>query len=72
MDDRNKDAVNGSRHARADAVTRGHGAILRPLKALRTWHRRARARRFLSRLDDHMLADIGLNRTDVNKRFWQA
>lgn len=72
MDHRNAHAVEGSTLARADAVARRHGAIRRPLKALRTWRRRARVRRYLSTLDDHMLADIGLNRADVNKRFWQA
>ena len=71
MDNHNAHAVDGSPLAHANAVTRRHGAIRRPLKVLRTWHRRARARRFLSTLDDRTLVDIGLNRADVNKRFWQ-
>ena len=59
-------------NAHADAATTLHGAIRRPLKTLRTWHRRARVRRQLSILDDRILADIGLSRIDVTKRFWQA
>ena len=59
-------------NAHADAATTLHGAIRRPLKTLRTWHSRARVRRQLSTLDDRILADIGLSRIDVTKRFWQA
>ena len=40
-----------------------------------TWHERARQRRQLECLSDHMLRDIGLTRADVlaeaTKRFWQ-
>ena len=32
---------------------------------LLTWHERARQRRALSQLSDHMLADLGLSRADV-------
>ena len=39
------------------------------------WHRRARERRALESLSDHMLRDIGLTRADVlaeaTKRFWE-
>jgi uncharacterized protein YjiS (DUF1127 family) len=39
------------------------------------WHQRARERRHLETLSDHMLRDIGLTRADVlaeaTKRFWQ-
>ena len=72
MENLNAHAVAGSNLAHADAVTTLHGAIRRPLKILRAWHRRARARRYLSTLDDHILADIGVSRADVNKRFWQV
>lgn len=41
---------------------------------LSTWLRRARERRDLSTLDDHMLKDIGVTRADVEfeaqKHFW--
>ena len=59
-------------NSHADAATTLHGAIRRPLKTLRAWHRWARARRQLSTLDDRTLADIGVSRIDVTKRFWQA
>ncbi len=41
---------------------------------LLTWQERARQRRQLQTLNDHMLRDIGLGRADVeaeaSKRFW--
>jgi uncharacterized protein YjiS (DUF1127 family) len=40
-----------------------------------TWHERARQRRHLRSLDNHMLRDIGLSRADVegeaDKPFWR-
>jgi uncharacterized protein YjiS (DUF1127 family) len=40
-----------------------------------TWHERARQRRQLRTLNDHMLRDIGLTRADVlaesSKPFWR-
>jgi uncharacterized protein YjiS (DUF1127 family) len=45
------------------------------LQTLLQWATRQRNRRSLSRLDDHMLRDIGLDRTTVAqecaKPFWQ-
>jgi uncharacterized protein YjiS (DUF1127 family) len=39
------------------------------------WRDRARSRHLLLQLDDHMLRDVGLNRSDVDrecaKHFWQ-
>ena len=61
-----------SLNAHADAATTLRGAVRRPLKTLRTWPGRARARRQLSTLNDRMLADIGLSRVEATKRFWQA
>ena len=40
------------------------------------WHERARQRRVLLTLDDYMLKDIGISRTDAeleaNKPFWRC
>jgi len=45
-------------------------------ETLHTWHERILARRELAELDDYMLRDIGLTRTDVareaDKPFWRA
>jgi len=42
---------------------------------LSTWYRRARERRHLGTLDEHMLKDIGVTRADVEfevqKHFWR-
>jgi uncharacterized protein YjiS (DUF1127 family) len=47
----------------------------RAARRILTWHERARQRRALECLSDHMLRDIGLTRADVlaeaTKRFWQ-
>jgi uncharacterized protein YjiS (DUF1127 family) len=43
-------------------------------RTLLLWHERARERRHLQSLSDHMLRDMGLTRADVlaeaNKPFW--
>jgi uncharacterized protein YjiS (DUF1127 family) len=48
----------------------------RVTNAFRLWHQRLASRRELMRLDDHLLADIGLTRADAwreaNKPFWDA
>lgn len=50
--------------------------LSRSFNCLHTWSERARSRRELARLDDHMLGDIGLNRAMVErefrKPFWRA
>jgi uncharacterized protein YjiS (DUF1127 family) len=47
----------------------------RAAQRILTWHERARQRRQLECLSDHMLRDIGLTRADVlaeaTKQFWQ-
>jgi uncharacterized protein YjiS (DUF1127 family) len=52
--------------------TTGLQAVLRAVQA---WATRHRSRQSLARLDDHMLRDIGLDRTDARqecaKAFWQ-
>lgn len=54
----------------------GIGAGIRIAEVALTWIERARQRRQLGRLSDHMLKDIGLNRGDVEaeaaKPFWRA
>ena len=68
------------RHSHA-SVERGAEAhrprtIRGALTALRTWHRRARTRRHLRALDDQLLDDVGVSRTDAtreaDKPFWAA
>jgi uncharacterized protein YjiS (DUF1127 family) len=50
-------------------------ALWRFTAVIREWHRRARSRRELLALDDHMLKDIGITRVDalyeVAKPFWR-
>lgn len=54
----------------------GDAAGARIAEVLLTWVERARQRRQLGRLSDHMLKDIGLNRGDVEaevaKPFWRG
>jgi uncharacterized protein YjiS (DUF1127 family) len=49
--------------------------LWRAADLLLTWHERARQRRQLLTLNDHMLRDIGLTRADVlaesSKPFWR-
>jgi uncharacterized protein YjiS (DUF1127 family) len=49
--------------------------VLRAVQLLQTWRDRARERRQLQCLNDHMLRDIGLTRADVfaeaSKPFWR-
>ncbi len=51
-------------------------SVARAVDLLIVWHERARQRRQLRSLSDHMLHDIGLGRGDVeaevNKPFWHA
>ncbi len=51
-------------------------ALFETLPIIRVWHERARQRRALGRLDDHLLRDIGLNRAEAilesRKPFWRA
>jgi uncharacterized protein YjiS (DUF1127 family) len=50
-------------------------SITRRVEVLLTWLERARQRRQLGQLSDHMLKDIGLSRSDVEietaKPFWR-
>ena len=55
-----------------DAGKRLGDAIARAVNTVRTWYLRASTRRELQTLDDHLLADIGMSRREVEKPFWQA
>lgn len=61
-----------SRAAAADAMI-GIGSEL--VQLFSVWRERNRQRREIARLDDRMLADIGLSRIEAtreaNKAFWQ-
>jgi len=50
-------------------------SIEKPVLLLLRWQERARERRHLLELNDHMLRDLGLSRADieieVSKRFWR-
>ncbi len=62
-------------HPRRDALAALEDAGHHLAATLRGWRRRRRERDQLARLDDRMLADIGLTRGDaeflVNKPFWR-
>lgn len=66
-----------------DLNRRSMGSSLRPLKAVQRasdllllWAERTQQRRALRRLDDHLLRDLGVTRTQVEaeaeKPFWRA
>ena len=61
------------RHAALDTL---RDATAWTLGTLRLWRRRRRERDQLARLDERMLADIGLSRGDaeflINKPFWRV
>lgn len=72
----NSHAIDRPLCARADASATLRGTIRGALSTLRTWRRRARTRSQLLTLNDHLLADIGVSRSDLAreaiKPFWQA
>jgi uncharacterized protein YjiS (DUF1127 family) len=59
----------------SSARTPAAGIATRTLARLGQWRRRSRDRAQLARLDDRMLADIGISRAEaeflVNKPFWR-
>jgi uncharacterized protein YjiS (DUF1127 family) len=70
--------VRTTRAARRDLVRQDWpwaSAVRRAADLLLTWQQRARDRRQLESLSDHMLRDIGLSRADVlaeaSKPFWR-
>jgi len=59
----------------ARAYSQQSALVTRFVRVFAAWSERYRARRALSRLDEHMLRDIGLSqneaRREVARRFWQ-
>lgn len=59
-----------------DVPARHQSIALRVFDGLLRWQDRARQRHMLAGLDDHLLKDIGLSRTDTAresaKPFWRA
>jgi uncharacterized protein YjiS (DUF1127 family) len=55
---------------------RGRRLIRRAVDVVLVWHQRARQRRQLLEVSDHMLRDIGISRADAigeaEKPFWRA
>ena len=66
-------ALSGGRKLRREAAAEPFDRVL---ATLRQWRQRARARRELAGLDDYLLHDIGLSRSQAQfesgKPFWQA
>lgn len=57
------------------AVERSQSLGVKIGRTIRTWNRRVNDRRALARLNDRLLADAGLTRTEIEretlKYFWQ-
>ena len=55
---------------------RARAALSSMVEAVLEWQERGRQRQMLGRLDDRLLRDVGLTRSDVEQRraksFWQA
>lgn len=62
----------GSHLTHLQVGTKLGDAVARVCATVRTWCVRASTRRELRTLDDQLLADIGMSRTEVTKPFWQA
>ncbi len=58
--------------AHADAAAKLHNAVARTFATVRTWYTRASTQREVQALNDHLLVDIWMSRTEVTKPFWQA
>ena len=64
-------------HRRLPHAGHGIGHALHEIgRKLHVWQERARARRQLAELDDHLLRDIGVDRDalrhEIDKPFWRA
>ncbi len=67
---------SGSYFVRPTRTKTDRGLATRLFDQLLAWHDRARQRRHLGELDDRLLRDIGLSRTEVeheiSRPFWQT
>jgi uncharacterized protein YjiS (DUF1127 family) len=53
-------------------LCRARGPVDRLADTLALWHFRARSRRELAQLEDRILKDAGIDRSEANKPFWRA
>lgn len=51
---------------------RARDSLDRLAETLALWHFRARTRRELAQLEDRILKDAGIDRSEANKPFWRA
>lgn len=69
-------SAGGKATARPASAAKRAGWPARLLDTLFNWQRRVEDRRRLSELDDRLLADMGISRTDAqyesSKPFWKA
>ncbi len=68
--------IDNSTSRRATGFRQGLGfSLLRISQTLNMWYDRSRQRRHLIALDDHLLRDIGIDRTsalkEATKPFWR-
>lgn len=54
------------------ALCRARDPLHRIADTLALWHFRARTRRELAQLEDRILKDAGIDRSEANKPFWRA
>lgn len=73
--DENFRSVAGEKLSSSMQFSTALSRIFEVLNVVETWRERARSRRALQTLNDHLLKDIGLSRLDVDiettKSFWQ-
>lgn len=62
-------ACGGRWHRRA--LQRMRVSVDRVAETLALWHFRARSRRELEQLEDRLLRDIGVDRSEAYKPFWR-
>lgn len=53
-------------------LCRARDPLDRVADTLSLWHFRARSRRELAQLEDRILKDAGIDRSEANKPFWRA